>query len=93
MTPVSSCRMICAVMYGVDSVRQDAEVGHGAAGEQVQHLDEARARPFVQQAAQRLAVDARHRDVRGELVDHQDEDREENLIAKVGQPNGVTNCF
>ncbi len=76
----------------VHTVRQYAEIRDCTTRQQVQNLDEACALP-VEQAVQRRAVDARHGDVRRELVDQQDEQGVQEFPPQIGQPERISRCI
>ena len=79
---------------GVDAVGDDAEVCHRAARQQVHHLDQvAGAAAAFKDLPQHIAVNANHRHMRRELVDDQDEQREQQLVPHIWQTPGVTQCL
>ena len=80
--------MIDAVMYGMIPRKNTATFVERAAGEEVEERDDT-ACVRVLQFLDRAEVDVRNRDVRAEPEDPDDEDREEDLVPQVGDPEHV----
>ena len=79
---------------GAGDVRHDAEAEHGQAdqspaAEEVEEAEHARGRRLALELLQVVPVDAGDRDVRPELVEGDDGQREDDLVAKVGDPEHV----
>ena len=74
---------------GHDAQAEDGQAHQGAAAEEVEEAEHARRRGRALQALQARPVDAGHRDVRPDLVQGDDGQREDDLVAKVGDPEDV----
>ena len=74
---------------GHDAQAEDGQAHQGAAAEEVEEAEHARGGGRALQALQLRPVDAGHGDVGPDLVQGDDGQREDDLVAKVGDPEDV----
>ena len=74
---------------GHDAQAEDGQSDQGTPAEEVQEAEHARRRGRALQALQPGPVDPGHRDVGPDLVQGDDGEREDDLVAKVGNPEDV----
>ena len=86
ITPVISCMMIEALMYGFTPRAIDREAREAAAGDQVQHAEQGVA---LEELLELGRVDARHRHVGQEPEDDEHPEDIEDPAPDVRRPEGV----